>query len=122
MPLAAPNENPATSERKRQRSDHPKVFLLLLLAVTITSTTVLANPTPDFTERDARVATLLAIDQTAGLLDGKPRVGACPRKGQRSRVCTARITGAQPVRLRVVVTDKAANEDYWVRMRILRVG
>ena len=92
-----------------------------LITAAILATPTLANPA-SFTERDAKVAALLAIDQTAGLLDGKPHVDSCPRKGERSRVCAARIAGAQPVRLRVVVTDKSANEDYWVRMRILRVG
>jgi hypothetical protein len=75
---------------------------------------------PDLpTNREARVATVMATRQTADLFDGKLRVSKrCPVKGE-ARVCMAKIIGPEPLRLRVRVRANAMGDSWIVSARIV---
>lgn len=76
---------------------------VLVGLVVLPVTPRVAQARPTFSQ--ARGAIRATMGLYAQVLDGRLVVGPCDRRGKRSVVCRARITGRQPERYRVVVSD-----------------
>src|SRR5689334_4546221 len=103
----------------RGRHRVSKVLALVGLALLSVPPGV-AQARPTFGE--ARGAIHVIFANYAASFDGRLIVGPCARRGKRSVVCRARITGREPERLRVVVWDgvyKDGEEQVMIRAFVM---